>query len=317
MWVLTLTVALRQPLPLPRHGNTFSTEHSVLRMRLKNLPKVTVLKHAPQRSRKRADSGSSVRSLTKSLFEGASADTSFEKGRALEKRVVKLFESRGYKTQTNVFIRNPEGNLSEIDIIASSWVPWKGRWYIECKNYSKPLPLHSVAQFKEVLIQNRLPLSRGLLVTTSTLTPRVRSAGIAVWDGAELIRQESLVRRQVLRSWVLRLMSALVLSYVAVLSVSPLLKELAEQGKLPLWLDESFRDFWDLPDNEFTRLSPIDVALQHRSWWARAIAAAGNSVELPEPVNKAASEVAEGVSVLRDKVRTLVRRIGGPDDSRS
>ena len=111
-------------------------------------------------------------------------------------------------------LRDSNGNLSEIDVVAG----WPFKVYIECKNYSGPVPLEMVSKFKvcmcvfvyvchfalrthcvafgkSVLELNNIPLRRGLFVTTSTYTPRARTIGIRTMDGKELDARERLFRR--------------------------------------------------------------------------------------------------------------------------
>lgn len=51
--------------------------------------------------------------------------------------------------------------------------------YIECKNFTGPVPLDYVAKFKEVLKLNRISPRSGLFITTSYYTPRATTIGIA------------------------------------------------------------------------------------------------------------------------------------------
>jgi len=232
--------------------------------------------------------------------------TSKEKGDELEHRVAELFKRRGYSVELNVMIKSPAGHRSEIDVIAKSGLPWRRPWYIECKNYSKPLPLHSIAKFKEVLVQNQLPLSRGLLITTATLSPRVRAAGIRVWDGEELIRAEAqTARSRRLRAW-LRVAAAAGGVYAAVILAAPAAASLQEDGWLPDVLSRPMGGP-DAAGGMFGR-SPLDLAIDQSRWWARAGAAAAGacSEAMPEEARKAAEELGEGASVLVRRVRRLV-----------
>ena len=51
--------------------------------------------------------------------------------------------------------------------------------------------VQDVAKFKEVLLQNRIPPSRGIFITTSYFSPRARHVGIRCYDGKELKALES------------------------------------------------------------------------------------------------------------------------------
>lgn len=88
----------------------------------------------------------------------------------------------------NVILRDGYGNRSEIDIIYTpSWPPFFALpRYVECKNYSFPVPFEMVAKFKSVLELNKIPLQQGLFITTSTFTPRATTVGIKTMDGTAL-----------------------------------------------------------------------------------------------------------------------------------
>lgn len=51
------------------------------------------------------------------------------------------------------------------------------RKYIECKNFTGPVPLDYVAKFKEVLKLNRISPRNGIFITTSYYTPRATTIG--------------------------------------------------------------------------------------------------------------------------------------------
>lgn len=90
--------------------------------------------------------------------------------------------------QRNLILRDSFGNISQIDVCFGLF----RRYYVECKNYSSNVPLEGlkkqkmslsklcsdffflkdVAKFKEVLTLNRIPISRGIFVTTAGFTPR-------------------------------------------------------------------------------------------------------------------------------------------------
>lgn len=109
--------------------------------------------------------------------------TSKERGDALESRVARILEREGrWRVRTNVRAKDRHGNVSEFDVVAGFLRPL----YVECKNYSRPVPLSDVAKFKEVLQLNRIPLGRGLFVTTATYTPRCAHVGLRLLDGAAL-----------------------------------------------------------------------------------------------------------------------------------
>ena len=69
-----------------------------------------------------------------------------EKGDALEARVVRWLRRRGEGgIRRNVVLTDAHGNRSEIDVMCGRVF----KTYIECKNYSKPVPLKDVAKFTE------------------------------------------------------------------------------------------------------------------------------------------------------------------------
>ena len=99
--------------------------------------------------------------------------------------------------QRNVFLTDRHGNRSEIDV---AYGRWPFRRYVECKAYSKgnSVPLQDVAKFKEVLRLNNIPARHGIVVTTSTFTPRCKHVGVALVDGASLRAWEKGALRQML-----------------------------------------------------------------------------------------------------------------------
>jgi hypothetical protein len=119
------------------------------------------------------------------------------RGLALEKRVAKLLrQSRKSNVKSNVLMRDKHGNLSEIDVCYGRW-PFKH--YIECKAYRKdrPVPLEDVAKFKQVLELNNINTNRGIVVTTSTFSPRCKHIGVRLINGEELSTWERSVRRNI------------------------------------------------------------------------------------------------------------------------
>lgn len=223
---------------------------------------------------------------------------SYQKGEELESRVARLFQLQGYQVKKNVLIRNSQGCLSELDIVATSRLPWRSTRYIECKNYARPLPLHAVANFKEVLLQNSLPLHQALLVTTATLTPRVRSAGIQVWDGKQLLQAEAQAARCAARSWYIRILTLMCGSYVLVLLATPGLA-VAVQGVV---------GSPQAPQTASPVLkSVINLLLMHRKWWGNTVAHAAESElvkgavdALPEPASAALQRVAQAAARIKD-----------------
>ena len=138
-------------------------------------------------------------SATKKQRKGKASQ---RKGIILEKRVAKIFEQEGKRNiQRNVILKDRHGNRSEIDVVFDtypSWSPWKGRKYVECKNYVGSVPLEDVAKFKAVLELNGIDDSKGIFVTTSKFSPRcaAHAGNIQCIDGDELKRWEKRVRRK-------------------------------------------------------------------------------------------------------------------------
>jgi Restriction endonuclease len=132
-----------------------------------------------------------------------------EVGNSLEKRVMKILALLGKKNiRQNVFLKDSYGNRSEIDVtyedasIFSYFSPRKRTYYVECKAYNAEtttVPLEDVAKFKSVLELNRIPISRGLFVTTSTYTPRASTLGIRTIDKDQLVVWEKEARSRARR----------------------------------------------------------------------------------------------------------------------
>lgn len=119
--------------------------------------------------------------------------TSKQKGDLLEARVATLFRKQGkWNVQVNKRLVCPKGNHSQIDVTYGLWTPT----YIECKNYtSRLVPLEDVAKFKEVLIQNEIPLKEGIFITTSKFSKRALETGICCIDGQGLEELEMKTQR--------------------------------------------------------------------------------------------------------------------------
>jgi len=117
-----------------------------------------------------------------------------KKGLVLERRVMKLLKKEGnYNVETNVFLKDRHGNRSEIDVtyhVYPSWWPFNNnKRYVECKSYSShSVPLEDVSKFKSVLELNNINEKYGVFITTSTFSPRCKSAAgkIKLINGDEL-----------------------------------------------------------------------------------------------------------------------------------
>mmetsp|Transcript_10457 Transcript_10457/g.15284 ORF Transcript_10457/g.15284 Transcript_10457/m.15284 type:complete len:231 (-) Transcript_10457:109-801(-) len=111
------------------------------------------------------------------------------KGAQFEKYMKKMLIAEGrWFVRHDVTLKDANGNRSQIDLIYG-WGPFKR--YVECKCYSGPIPLESVAKFKEVLRLNKIPVRRGHFFTTSTYTPRSTSIGIRCYNGKQLAKRYS------------------------------------------------------------------------------------------------------------------------------
>src|SRR5690606_34135698 len=129
-----------------------------------------------------------------------------------ERRVVRLFKRLGkWNVKHDVTLIDKNGNRSQIDIVYGLFF----KTYVECKNYTNPVPLKDVAKFKEVLIMNGISPRRGLFITSSTFVPRATTIGIKCWDGNELRRRERMVRRKIV--WTRIFTIVIVIGFVFVL----------------------------------------------------------------------------------------------------
>ena len=104
------------------------------------------------------------------------APTSKDRGDALEARVQRLLVASGaWRVRRNLVLVDRAGNRSQVDLAYGLLRPV----LVECKNYGasgRPVPLEDAAKFKEVLRLHGFAPSRGLLVTTSTFSPRALTA---------------------------------------------------------------------------------------------------------------------------------------------
>jgi len=122
------------------------------------------------------------------------AESMKAKGTRLEMRVVRLFQRLGkYNVQRSVVVVDQHGNRSEIDVMYG----FVFKTYVECKNYSGPVPLEAVAKFKAVLSLNGIPPSRGIFITSSYFVPRAKRLGIKTVDGEQLKEWERTATRTV------------------------------------------------------------------------------------------------------------------------
>jgi len=146
---------------------------------------------------RRPSSSSSAAAAAAAAAASAAGRDARARGAALEARVAGLLSSSGHPVRRNVLLRDAHGNLSEVDVVYGWLLPV----YVECKAYApgSPVPLEDVAKFLAVLRLNGVALARAraLFVTTSTFSPRARTLGARLVDGAGLERWESRVRARV------------------------------------------------------------------------------------------------------------------------
>jgi Holliday junction resolvase len=96
--------------------------------------------------------------------------SSTEKGTSLEKRLARLFESRGYQVQHDVRLRGRSGVEHQVDVLAYHHAPLHtSKIIIEAKSYQSSVDKDRV--MKLIQIVNDLGADRGILITTSDFTP--------------------------------------------------------------------------------------------------------------------------------------------------
>ncbi len=111
-----------------------------------------------------------------------------------------LVASGAWRVRRNLVLVDGSGNRSQVDLSYGLLRPV----LVECKNYGasgRPVPLEDAAKFKEVLRLHGFAPSRGLLVTTSTFSPRALTAGLRTVDGAQLAAWEARVRARARARW--------------------------------------------------------------------------------------------------------------------
>lgn len=183
--------------------------------------------------------------------------TTKDKGDRLERRVERVLSGLGHTpVRRNVIIKDGNGNRSEIDLVAGRWFPL----YVECKNYSHPVPLEQVAKFKEVLALNHIPIRRGLFVTTATFTPRATTIGVETWDGAKLRRMERRAALYRLLRPVFRFGVLIPLSFASLLAVGPPLLDAPLVRRAARAVDV------EVPVGQFR-----DALAAHRDFWEKRV----------------------------------------------
>lgn len=167
--------------------------------------------------------GSSSSSHTTAAAAKPTNMTTTQKGDILEQRVAKILKNEGRSNiKTKVFLKDANGNRSEIDVCYGRLF----KTYVECKNYfGRPVPLHDVAKFKEVLQLNNIPLSRGVFVTSSTYSPRATTIGVITVDGKQLIEWEKASQRRARKRMIRYLVCSLVAVVTFMIHQAPFLVE--------------------------------------------------------------------------------------------
>ena len=150
-------------------------------------------------------------------------------GDALELRVARIAQLLGHSNiRRNVILIDSNGNKSEADVVFGRFFPT----YVECKNYAisgNSVGLEEVAKWRMVLELNKIPLSRGLFVTTSKFSPRARTIGVKCYDSDQLNQWERYAQRVFyVRRLLFRLISMTLffaIGLITAVAISPLLVE--------------------------------------------------------------------------------------------
>lgn len=189
------------------------------------------------------------------MKRGIRALTSKQRGDQLELRVASMFKKMlKLNVQRHQILRDHHGNISEIDVTYGYFF----KKYIECKNFTGPVPLEYVAKFNEVLKLNRIPPSKGIFITTSYYTPRATTIGIKTIDGEQL---KSLEKRAVYYG-AMRLIG---ISLVGLGIVSVIVIQSTQQGGL----SQALRDTWKTAGRRYPSVaSKVDGGIQGiKEWW--------------------------------------------------
>jgi Holliday junction resolvase len=108
-----------------------------------------------------------------------------EKGATFERRLARLFESRGYQVQHDVRLRGRSGVEHQIDVLAFHNAPLHtSKIIVEAKSYQGSVDKDRV--MKLIQIVNDLGADRGILATTSDFTPdAIKTAAghnVEIWN---------------------------------------------------------------------------------------------------------------------------------------
>jgi hypothetical protein len=113
------------------------------------------------------------------------------KGKEFELRVKRIYQNLGkFNVKHDVKLYDKNGNESQIDVVYGLFF----KTYIECKNYSKTIKVDPVSKFMSVLQINRIPLHRGIFITSSDYVDRIKDNSqvfkIKIINGEELNQLE-------------------------------------------------------------------------------------------------------------------------------
>eukprot|EP01138_Halocafeteria_seosinensis_P007593 gb/GECG01007761.1/.p1 GENE.gb/GECG01007761.1/~~gb/GECG01007761.1/.p1 ORF type:complete len:292 (+),score=21.96 gb/GECG01007761.1/:1-876(+) len=231
------------------HKKLYGQKHRTTLSKTKQTQKQPIAK-------KPASMASSVKRKSSSKSSGSTMTTT-QKGDILEQRVLRILKNEGRSNIKNkLFLKDANGNRSEIDLCYGRLF----KTYVECKNYSgRPVPLHDVAKFKEVLQLNNIPLSRGIFVTTSTYSPRATTVGVKTVDGKQLKEWETISRRRA-RQRAIRY-AVCTIAAIATFSIhqAPFLIEVfalekTTIGSYWLTLHESCLQYWETLKNQLPHI---------------------------------------------------------------
>ncbi len=115
--------------------------------------------------------------------------TAYEKGLALEQRLVQLFRGRGYDVEHNVKIVGRSGTEHQIDLLVRFDAPLHtSKIIIEAKSYQGSIDKDKV--MKLIQIVDDLGADRGIIITTSWFTPGALTTAeghnVELWDRERL-----------------------------------------------------------------------------------------------------------------------------------
>lgn len=159
----------------------------------------------------------------------------YDLGKKLEEFVEKILNVQGFKTNCRVRLSGKSGAKHEIDILAEKKTPKRKLILaVECKNYSRPVPIKDIRDFVDKLRDLRIPT--GIFATASYFSKDARqyaeSHGIELWD-AEKLKEKifylSVGRLETGKSFILEEATPLKVDYEKAISLSIKNPELVEE----------------------------------------------------------------------------------------